>query len=253
MLRTRVIPILLLKNRGLYKGVRFKNHRYIGDPINIVKIFNEKEVDELVFLDIVATREKKDPDYALIKDMASEAFMPLAYGGGVHSIDHASRLFQLGIEKVVLNTAAVENPELITQISSSYGSQSVVVCVDVKKNWLRRRDYIATHSGSKLHKIDLIKFVREMQSRGAGEIILNSIDCDGTMLGYNLSLIKSLSSIVDIPLIAVGGCGNLMDLKEAKLAGASAVGVGAFFVFQGTNKAVLISYPNPQMVQGILK
>lgn len=246
MLRTRVIPCLLLKNSGLVKGVQFKKHRYLGDPINAVKIFNEKEVDELVFLDIGAGISKCPPDFELLKDISSEAFMPFAYGGGITSCQEIERLFTIGVEKVILNTAAFLNPQLLKDASEIAGSQSVVVSIDVQKNFFGKYE-VVIQSGQKKTKKDPVEYALEVQDKGAGEIYLCSIDKEGTSNGYDQKLIKQVSQVLDIPVIASGGAGCLNDFKSAvNIAGASAVAAGSMFVFHGKLKAVLITYPEYQ-------
>lgn len=242
MLRTRVIPVLLLKGQGLVKSIKFKNHVYIGDPINAVKIFNEKEVDELILLDISATNEYREPNYKKIEEIVSEAFMPIGYGGGINKLEQIERLFKLGIEKVILNTAAQLNPGLIRQAAEIFGNQSIVVAIDVKKDiWGRNR--IFTHSGTKKQKTDIDSFLKIAEESGAGEIFINSIDRDGTMKGYDIELIKQMSGMVSVPVVASGGAGSIKDFSFAIEAGASAVAAGAMFVFQGVHRAVLINYP----------
>jgi cyclase len=243
MFHPRVIPCLLLKGQGLYKTVKFKDPKYVGDPINAVKIFNEKEVDELVFLDISASIENKQPNFAKIEEIAGECFMPLAYGGGIKSLDDIRTLFSIGIEKVVINSYAISHPEFIREASDRYGAQSIVVSIDVKKNLLGHYD-VMTHSGTKKTRCDPVITAKDMIDAGAGEIFLNSIDRDGTMLGYDLSLIKNVTSNIEVPLIACGGAWTLDHMEEAvKTANASAVAAGSMFVFQGKHRAVLITYP----------
>ena len=242
MLSARVIPVLLLKDMGLYKGEKFKDHKYVGDPINAVRIFNEKEVDELVFLDISATASDKGPNYALIKDIASEAFMPFAYGGGIHSFEQAKKIFELGVEKVILCTAAFERPELIAQISSVYGVQSVIVSIDIKKP-LIGSDEVFVRNGTKRTKMKPVDFAIKMQELGAGEIIINSIDREGSGKGFDVALIEQISAAVEIPVVASGGAASLAHFSEAVQRGASAVAAGSMFVFHGKHKAVLITYP----------
>jgi imidazole glycerol-phosphate synthase subunit HisF len=243
MLKTRVIPCLLLRNGGLVKTVRFKDPTYVGDPINAVRIFNEKEVDELVFLDIGATAAGKGPGFELLNDIASEAFMPFGYGGGISKADQIRRLFALGVEKIVLNTAAEARPELVSEAAALAGSSSVVVSIDVKRSWLGKYS-VHTLGGKQDTKRDPVEFAREMQERGAGEILLNSIDRDGTFSGYDLQLIAAVSRAVDIPVVAVGGAGEVRHFREAVDHGASAVSAGSLFVFHGKHKAVLITYPD---------
>lgn len=242
MLQTRVIPVLLLKDGGLYKGVKFKNHKYVGDPINTVKIFNDKEVDELVLLDIEASRYNKPIDFNLLQEIATEAFMPLAYGGGVRSLEDAKRLFSIGFEKVILNTNAINNMELVRQLVSIFGSQSVIVSIDIKRGFLGQYR-VYKKSASFKTKLNPIDFAKKMEDLGVGEIILNSIDNDGVMGGYDLDIIQRVTKVLSIPVIACGGAGDLEDVKEAKEKGASAVGAGSMFVYHGVHKAVLISYP----------
>ncbi len=252
MYRPRVIPALLLRNRGLVKTVKFKDPKYLGDPINIVRIFNDKEVDELVFLDISATNEKRRPPFDLLANITSECFMPLAYGGGIQNMDDIKTLFTLGIEKVILNTTAMENPGLITRAAEFGGSQAIVVSVDVKKNFLGRYE-VFTHSGQKGTGYDPVRYAAELEKRGAGELFLNSIDRDGTMLGYDIPLIKSVTQAVSIPVIACGGAHRVEDFGEAiKSAGASAVAAGSMFVFQGKHRAVLITYPTREEIEQVL-
>ena len=249
MLRTRVIPCLLLRNLGLVKTVKFKDPKYLGDPINIVRIFNDKEVDELVFLDITATVENKKPPFELVERIASECFMPLCYGGGVRSLEDMKALFNLGIEKVAVNSYAVENPAFIQAAADLFGSQSVIVSIDVKRNRQGRYE-VFTHSGKKATGLDPVKFAAEMEEQGAGELLLSSIDRDGTMQGYDIEIIRRVSGAVSIPVVACGGAGRVQDLVAAvKQGGASAAAAGSMFVFQGPHRAVLITYPTYQELQ----
>jgi cyclase len=246
MLRTRVIPCLLLSNLGLVKTIRFKDPKYLGDPINIIKIFNDKEVDELVFLDITATVEGKKPQFSLLEKIASECFMPLCYGGGIRSLDDMKSLFGLGIEKICVNSYTVEKPTFIRAASDFFGNQSIVVSIDVKKNNLGKYE-IFTYNGKNATGLDPIEFAIEMEHQGAGELFLNSIDQDGTMEGYDIELIKQVSNAVSIPVVACGGAGEVQDLMDViKKGGASAAGAGSIFVFQGPHRAVLVSYPTQQ-------
>lgn len=243
MRSVRVIPALLLKNNGLVKTVKFKNPVYIGDPINAIKIFNEKEVDELVFLDMEITRTGGEPDYKLLQEFASEAFFPLAYGGGISRLEQAKRIFRIGVEKIVLSSAAISNPELVKEIASHAGSSSVVVCIDVKKSVLGTHK-IFNRNGEKLQNPNPFDMAKSMQELGAGEIIVNSVDLDGTMSGYDYELIRKMKDAVTIPVVALGGAGSLRDFKRAAESGASAVAAGSFFVFFGKLKGVLITYPS---------
>jgi len=252
MLSTRVIPCLLLKGSGLVKTIKFKDPTYVGDPINAVKIFNEKEVDELLFLDITASVEGRRPPFKIISEIASECFMPLGYGGGVKSLADMRELFALGVEKVVMNSAAVENPYLVADAAAIFGSQSIVVSIDVKKTLLGNYE-VVTRGGTRKAGTDPASLAKKMESRGAGEIFLNSIDRDGTMQGYDIDLIKKVSSAVTIPLVACGGAGKLEDFTAAtRDGGASAVAAGSLFVFHGKHRAVLITYPPQHELKRIL-
>ena len=250
MLRTRVIPVLLFKEGGLYKGQKFKNHKYVGDPINIVKIFNEKQVDELVLLDIEASKKSTPIDFQLIEEIASEAFMPVAYGGGIKSINDAKKIFSLGIEKVILNTSAIESPELVVELIKHFGSQSVVFSLDIRRDFFKKLN-VYIRSGTKKVKGKLEDITLKMQQLGVGEIILNSIDLEGTKKGYDLKLISDLSNLLDIPLIALGGAGNINHMIEAKRAGAHGIAAGTMFVFQGDLDGVLITYLSEKEINQI--
>lgn len=243
MRRIRIIPVLLLSKGGLYKTKKFKNGKYVGDPINAVKIFNEKEADELLLLDYKASVENRPPDYIRIKEIAEEAFMPMAYGGGIKNADDAKKVFDCGFEKIVLNSILFQNISLIEQIANIYGAQSVVGCIDVKKN-LFGKYHVYSHSGTKNTGKDPLKWAKEIELKGVGEIILNSIDNDGTWNGYLFDLIKDISHKIDVPMIACGGAGSEEDFKKAVLAGASAVAAGSMFVFQKKEMGVLISFPS---------
>ncbi len=245
MRRIRVIPVLLIRQDGLVKSIKFKNHKYVGDPINAVKIFNDKEVDEIIILDISASKEKNEPKFEAVADIASEAFMPLAYGGGIMKLEHIDRLLYNGAEKVILNTAAHTNPNLISEAAKKYGAQCVVVSMDVKSSWMGGQR-VYTHNGSKKTKYDPVAFAKEMQERGAGELMLSSIDRDGTFGGYDLDLIKSVAHSIDIPVVACGGAASVEDFRRAVDYGASAVAAGSMFVFQQPHRAVLISYPSQE-------
>lgn len=252
MLKTRVIPCLLLKDEGLVKTKKFKDPKYLGDPINIVKIFNEKEVDELVFLDITATLDNRKPNFELLSEIASECFMPLGYGGGITTLEEIRQLFFIGIEKVILNTIAIKNPLFIKDAAKQFGNQSIVVSIDVKKNIWGKYEVFGT-SGEQKTKLDIVQYAKEVEEMGAGEIIINSIDRDGTMDGYDIDLIRKVSTAVNIPIVACGGAGQLKDFALAvDEGGASAVGAGSMFVFQGKHRAVLISYPSIEELDGIL-
>lgn len=246
MIKPRVIPALLLKGQGLVKTVKFKEPKYLGDPINIVRIFNDKEVDELVLLDITATPEKRGPQFDLLKNIASEAFIPLAYGGGIRSMDDVRKLLSIGIEKLIMNTSAVEAPSLVREVADHAGSQAAVVSIDVKKGLLGKYE-VFTHCGQKKTGLDPVKHAVEMERMGVGEIIINSIDRDGTMQGYDVDIVRKVADAVQVPVVACGGAGNLSHISEViKQGHASAAAAGSIFVFQGPLRGVLISYPTPK-------
>jgi cyclase len=243
MLMTRVIPCLLLRNQGLVKTIKFKDPKYLGDPINIVKIFNDKEVDEIVFLDITATLEKKKVNLDLVKNITSECFMPLGYGGGIKTLEDVKTILRMGVEKVIINTNGVENPSFIKEAANFAGSQSVVASIDCKN--VRGRYEVFTHSGTRSTGLDPVTLAVAMEQHGAGELLLTSIDLDGSMQGYDIEMIRKVCNSVSIPVVACGGAGNVKHLTEAvKLGGASAVAAGSMFVFHGSFRAVLISYPS---------
>ena len=243
MLRPRIIPSLLIQDNGLVKTVNFKNPKYVGDPINAVRIFNEKEVDELAIFDIDATVQGTEPNYSLIERLASQSMMPLCYGGGVKTVGQAQRIFSLGIEKIALSSAVLSNPNLISQIADRVGSQSVIVVLDVKKKLLGGYE-VYTHNGKKATGINPFKFVEEAQRLGAGEIIINSIDKDGVMKGYDLDLIEKVREKITLPMTVLGGAGSLRDIEKViETHGVIGVAAGSLFVFKGPYKAVLINYP----------
>lgn len=243
MLRPRVIPCLLLRGEGLVKGVRFSNYKYVGDPINAVRIFSEKEVDELLFLDIMATSENRTVAPNFIQKIADECYMPFAIGGGINSVEQVQDLLGAGAEKVSINTAAIDDPLLIRQVADAFGSQSIVVSIDVKRNW-RGLYRVYTHSGKRSTRLDPIDWARTAEQLGAGEILLTSIDNDGRMQGYDHNLIQQVAGAVSIPVIACGGAGTTAHLRSAVIDGkASAVAAGSLFVFYGPKRAVLINFP----------
>ena len=248
---SRVMPCLLLSDSRLVKTTKFKNPNYIGSPLNAVMIYNEKEVDELIFLDITATSENKPIPYKIIEEIASECFMPFAYGGGIRTLEEIKKIFALGAEKVIINSYAVENPEFIKKASDMFGSQSIVISIDIKKTLIGKYK-ICTRSGRHCVNIDPAKFALHMEKMGAGEILLNSVDRDGTMKGFDLDIIKKVSEAISIPLIACGGAGEYNDLGQAIHAGASAVAAGSLFVYQGKNRAVLINFPSREELIDIL-
>jgi len=252
VIKNRVIPCLLLRRGGLVKTKKFANPQYVGDPINAIRIFNEKEVDELMVLDITASKDKCAPDYDLIEQFAGECFMPLAYGGGIRSVEQGRQLFALGVEKICLQTAALEDLSLITRLSDQFGEQSVMVSVDIKKDWLGRPQLFQAATGKALLR-DWCDYMIQAVRAGAGEVLLNAVDRDGMMNGMDLELIQNAAKAVNVPLIAIGGVGSLSDIKAAVDSGASAVAAGAFFVFHGPHRAVLITYPRYDELKNLLK
>ncbi len=246
MLRPRIIPVLLLQKLSLVKTQQFKNPKYIGDPINAVKIFNDLRADELVFLDIEASKEKRLISLDFVKNVGEEANMPFAVGGGIRSIEDIRSIITTGAEKVIINSYAVENPDFIREASETFGSSTIAVCIDVKKK-LFGGIQTWSHGGSKASGYSPIDFAKLMQEKGAGEIIIQSIEKDGTMAGYDIELIKQISEAVTIPVIALGGAGNMDHLKEGYEKGfANGLAAGSFFVYQGTKRGVLISYPEKE-------
>ena len=244
MLRPRVIPCLLVHEKGLVKTVSFKAPKYVGDPLNAVKIFNEKESDELIVLDIDASVNGVEPDYKLIADLAAECRMPLCYGGGIRSVEQAKRIISLGVEKVALSSAAIEDPGLITRIADEVGRQSVVVVLDVKKRMLSKEYDVYIHNGKRNTKLSAVDMAVQAAQRGAGEIVINSIDQDGQMKGFDLALAARIRAAVNIPLSFLGGAGCLDDIAALfKTCGVVGAGAGSLFVFKGSYKAVLINYP----------
>jgi len=242
MFRPRIIPVLLLQGNALVKSKGFKDFRYIGDPINAVKVFNDLKADELVFLDIEATKEKRTISTELVSQVGEEANMPFAVGGGIRNLDEIQNIIAKGAEKVIINTCAVENPKFIREASDNFGSSTIVVCIDVKKKFFSG-EVVWRNSGSKSSKYSPKDFAKIIEENGAGEIIIQSINKDGTMNGYDLDLVKEISTAVTIPVVALGGAGNLEHMIEAYKKGfASALAAGSLFVFQGPNKGVLINY-----------
>jgi cyclase len=252
MILQRVIPVLLLKNKGLVKSIKFAKTTYVGDPINAIKIFNDKEVDELVFLDINASKEKREPDFDFLESIASECFMPLGYGGGISNLNQVKKIFKIGIEKVILNQICLKRPDFVKEVALEVGNQSVVVSIDVKKNLFGKYkvyDY-AKAANTDFNPLD---FAKKMEDLGAGEIILNSVDNDGMMNGFDIPLVRNLADALKIPVVACGGAGKLVDIQMAIKDGhASAVAAGSMFVFHGPHKAVLINYPKRSDLINIL-
>ena len=244
MLRTRIIPALLLRNQSLVKTVRFGKFSYVGDPCNTVRIFNELEVDELLFLDITASLEKRSPNFQLLTDIASECFMPMGYGGGIKSAEDAKAVFGIGFEKIVVNTYGIENPNFIDQLASEYGSQAIMASIDVKKNiWGHYQ--VRSHSGKQTTTQKPSHWAKELESLGAGEILLTSIDQEGSWQGFDLDLVKCVTEAVNIPVIAHGGAGTVGHIIDVvHKAGASAVALGAMVVFQKIDMGVLINFPH---------
>ena len=254
MLNPRIIPNLLIHNKGLVKTINFKNPKYVGDPINAVKIFNEKSVDELIVTDIDATVNNIEPNYSMIEKLAMECRMPLCYGGGITNVNQAKKIFSLGVEKIAISSAAIKNPTLITQLADSVGSQSVVIVMDIKKNFLGNNYELFTHNGTKKTGISPFKFVEEIKELGVGEIVINSIDRDGTMEGYDYKLIDKIRNLTTLPMTILGGAGSLEDIgnliSRYKIIGA---GAGSIFVFKGKYRAVLINYPNDKEKMDLIK
>jgi len=249
LLRTRVIPVLLLKDESLVKTIQFGKYGYIGDPINTCRIFNELEVDELCFLDISASREKKEPDYKILQEIANECFMPLSYGGGIDSFAKAENVFRIGFEKIIINSAAFTHPEVITEIARVYGNQAVVVAVDVRKNFWGKYEVFGV-SGTVNQKKNPVDWVKEVEGLGAGEILLTSIDREGTWKGLDTELIRKVTDNTSLPVIAHGGAGSLQHIGEAvKNAHASAVALGSMVVYQKQGLGVLVNFPDKHLLE----
>ncbi len=252
MLQTRIIPCLQLLDESLVKTVQYKKHSYIGDPINTVRIFNELEVDELVFVDIAATKQKREPNYKVLREISSECFMPLGYGGGITNLHQAKKIFELGFEKIILNSAPFNLPRLITEIATIYGTQAVVVAIDVKKNFWGQYE-VFSHSGCINERKNPLDWAQEVEQLGAGEILLTSIDLEGTWKGFDLELTKLVAQSLTIPVIANGGAGSLEDIcKVVKDGKASAVALGSMVVFQGKDLGVLVNFPDRKKLEAQL-
>lgn len=248
MLRPRLIPCLLIYRQGLVKSVRFGDYKYIGDPLNAVRIFNEKRVDELIVVDIEASAKGHEPNYSLIRNLAKECRMPLCYGGGVGTTAQVERVVDLGVEKVAIGSGAISSPNLIAESAARVGRQSIVAVIDVKKVGLRHRDEVVTHNGKVRTGLPPIEFAKRLEAQGAGELLVNSVDRDGTAKGYDLNLIKRMRMSVDIPITAVGGAGSLQHISELyRECGVVGAGAGSLFVFKGKYRAVLISYPGAEV------
>jgi cyclase len=252
MLRPRIIPCLLIHKGGLVKTVQFGSPKYVGDPLNAVRIFNEKEVDELMVIDIDATRHGKAPDEAVIGNLAAECRMPLAYGGGVKTVEQIERLIALGVEKVAVSSAAIANPDLIPRAAERVGRQSIVGVMDVKAGGLLRKTEVVTHNATKRTGLQPLEFAKRLQQLGVGEIVVNSVDRDGMMQGYDMALVDSIREATDVPLTILGGAGTLDDVRQLvqrhKVIGAAA---GSLFVFKGKFRAVLINYPDQATHEGL--
>jgi imidazole glycerol-phosphate synthase subunit HisF len=253
VLRPRIIPTLLVRNGGLVKTVRFKDAKYVGDPINAVRIFNEKEADELMVLDIDATVEGREPNFRLTEQFATECRMPLCYGGGITSVEQARRMIGLGVEKVALSAAVIARPKLISAIAAEVGTQSVVVVLDVRKNLIGRYE-VFTHNGRSATRRSPIDIAQEAESLGAGEIVINSIDKDGEMKGYDLILAQRVRDAVRLPVTILGGAGSLEDIRKLiETCGVIGAAAGSLFVFKGVYRAVLINYPAPAQKEELIR
>ena len=252
MKRPRVIPVLLLQGSGLVKTVRFRDGKYIGDPINAVKIFNDKQCDELVFLDIQSSKVQSAINYKLVEQIASECFMPVAYGGGIRKLSEIEKILSLGIEKVILNSSFLKNPAFVSEAATKFGSSTIVVSIDLKKNFFGKYT-VYSHSNQKLPDLNHIALIEKAQQLGAGELMINIVDLEGTMKGYDISLAKILGESVDIPIIFGGGCGSIENISDLlKNTQVSAASAGSFFVYHGKLKGVLISYPAPEIITNLI-
>jgi cyclase len=252
MFRPRIIPVLLLRNQGLVKSIKFNKHRYIGDPINAVKIFNDLKADELVFLDILASQKKRLISLDFVREVGEEANMPFAVGGGISSIEDIRKIINAGAEKVIIGTSAARNPDFIRQAADIFGSSTIVVCMDVKKNFFGKK-HACVFNGQKQTGFLPVEYARIMEQKGVGEIIVQSIDRDGMMNGYDLDLIRSISEAVTVPVVALGGAGSLGDMNDAyKLSYANGLAAGSMFVYHSARKGVLINYPGKtDLIKGL--
>jgi len=251
MFRPRIIPVLLLKDKGLVKSIKFKHHRYIGDPINAVKIFNDLKADELAFLDISASREGRSISLDFVRKVGEEANMPFAVGGGISNIKQIQEIIGAGAEKIIVNSSAVNNPIFINEACNTFGSSTISVCIDIKKSFWGK-ELVWTLGGSKASKYNPIEFAKHMEDQGVGEIIIQSIERDGMMSGYDIDLIKSISKEVSIPIVALGGAGNIEHMRQAfKEAFAYGLAAGSMFVYHGARKGILINYPDKKELKKI--
>ena len=253
MLQTRIIPCLLLKDDSLVKTVNFKKPAYIGDPVNTARIFNELEVDELTLLDISATSNKKKPNFKILAELANECFMPLAYGGGINDFEDAKKIFQIGIEKVIINSIAFSKPAFITELAEHFGNQAIVASIDVKKNMFGKYQ-VFSNSGTKKQKVDPVDWAQELEQLGAGEILLTAIHQEGTWHGFDINIIEKISNAVNIPVIANGGASSIEDIEKAvKQGNASAVSLGSMVVYQNKGMGVLVNFPDTEKLNKVLK
>jgi cyclase len=252
MLRIRIIPALLLRGESLVKTIKFDKYGYIGDPVNTCRIFNELEVDELAFLDITASRENREPNLKILQEISNECFMPLSYGGGIRSVDIAERILSIGFEKIILNTYPFEKPEIISETARAFGSQSVIIAIDVKKSFWGKYEVFSL-SGSVNQKKSPLEWAKEVEDRGAGEILLTSIDQEGTWKGFDIELTRHVAEAVSIPVIAHGGAGKVEDIglvvKQGK---ASAVALGSMVVYQAKGMGVLVNFPDKETLEEVL-
>ena len=252
MLLTRVIPCLLLQDDSLVKTINFKKPGYIGDPVNTARIFNELEVDGLAVLDITATNKKRKPNFKILSELANECFMPLAYGGGICDFEDAKKIFQIGIEKIIINSYAFDRPAFITELAEHFGNQAVVASIDVKKN-LFGKYQVYSNAGNKKQKVDVVTWAQELEKLGAGEILLTAIHQEGTWKGFDTDLIKSVTDAVDIPVIANGGASSINDIgKAVKQGNASAVSIGSMVVYQNKGMGVLVNFPDKIKIEKTL-
>lgn len=253
MYRPRIIPVLLLQNKGLVKSVKFKNHRYIGDPINAVRIFNDLKADELAFIDILATKENRTISIDFVKNVGEEANMPFSVGGGIRTLEDIRKIIEAGAEKVILNSIAGENPDFIRQAADAFGSSTITVCIDVKNDfWGKEKVWI--RAGTKSIYSNPIQFANQIEEFGAGEIIIQSIDNDGEMMGYDVNLIKKIAESVSIPVVALGGAGKLKHLFDLNtMVSLSGLAAGSMFVYHGDRRAVLVNYPERQEILKLFK
>ena len=246
MRSVRLIPVLLIHRNGIYKSINFSNYKYIGDPLNAIKIFNEKFVDELIILDVNQNKNNSHIDYHFLQDLFSECFVPVTYGGGISSLGEADKILKLGVEKICLNSAVLNNMEIIKDFARNFGSQSIVVSIDVKRNFFGKPEVYNNKMKKFEKKLDLESYFKVIEDLGAGEILINSIDKDGTMKGMDLNLIDQTQKIVNLPVIYSGGIGSVLDIKKAFTNDISGIAAGSLFLFYGPHKAVLISYPHKE-------